>query len=114
MKKLRTVLLSSVLALGLGQAAHAVYTQTDLVELRLLIESGDTDAILAFINANPKLMEGIDPLAEALREFTVTQQTFFGRVFGASVPNLESIPNLPEGVSSETVFASGSLSGFGS
>ena len=114
MKKLRIVLLSSALALGLGQAAHAVYSQDDLVELRSLVEAGDTQAILAYISANPQLVNGTDPLAEALREFVSSREGLLGGIFGASVPNLADVPDLPPGVSSETQFASGFLSQFGS
>jgi hypothetical protein len=120
MRNLRTILLSSVLALGLGQAAHAVYTQEDLTQLQSLVDAGDTAAILAFIEANPQLLVGMSPLAMELREFTESREGFFGGLFGPSLPDLAGIPQLPPGTTSETFFAangdflSGSLSDFGS
>ncbi|MCK0149320.1 hypothetical protein MWU54_04745 [Marivita sp. S6314] len=114
MKKLKIVLLSSVLAIGLGQAAHAVYSQDDLTTLQNLVEAGDTQGVLAFINANPEVMVGIDPLAEALREFVASREGLFGGFFGPRVPEISGVPSLPDGVSSEDVFVSGSLSDFGS
>ena len=114
MKKLKVAVLSSVLALGLGQAGHAVYSQDQLEVLRELIEDGDTQAILAFIQANPTLLEGEDPLAIALRDFIAMRETVLGRIFGPAVPNIANVPDLPPGTTSETLFASGSLSDFGS
>ena len=114
MKKLKIVLLSTALAVGLGQAAHAVYTQSDLVTLRDLVDSGNTQAVLAFIQANPELLAGSDPLADALRDFMTNREGFVGRVFGPGVPSLAEVPDLPAGVSSDSVFETGSLSDFGS
>ncbi len=114
MKKLKIAVLSSVLALGLGQAGHAVYSQTELEILRDLIDEGDTEAILAFIAANPTLLDGDDPLALALRDFIEMRQTVLGRIFGPALPNIENVPDLPPGTTSEILFASGSLSDFGS
>lgn len=114
MKKLKIVLLSSVLAVGLGQAAHAVYTQNDLVTLQDLVDTGNTQAVMAFIQANPNLLEGADPLAEALRDFVSSREGFLGGVFGASMPSLENVPDLPAGVTSDVSFETGSLSDFGS
>jgi hypothetical protein len=114
MKKLRIVLLSSVLAIGLGQTAHAVYTQDDLVTLKSIVESGNTQAVLAFIQANPDIMTGSDPLADALRDFVSSREGLLGGVFGQRVPSLAEVPDLPNGVSSVDVFETGSLSDFGS
>ena len=56
MKKLKIVLLSSVLAISLGQAASAAYSQEQLTTLRALVESGNTGAVMAYINANSDLL----------------------------------------------------------
>ena len=114
MKKLRIVLLSSVLAIGLGQTAHAVYTQDDLVTLKRLVETGNTQGVLAFIQANPQIMQGTDPLAEALQDFVSSREGLLGGVFGQRIPSLAEVPDLPAGVSSTDVFDTGSLSDFGS
>jgi len=114
MKNLRIVLLSSVLAMGLGQTAHAVYTQDDLVTLKSLVESGNTQAVLAFVQANPQIMGGSDPLADALRDFVSSREGFLGGLFGQRVPSLTEVPDLPSGVSSVDFFETGSLSDFGS
>jgi hypothetical protein len=114
MKNLKIVLLSSVLAIGLGQAAHAVYTQDDLVTLKSLVEEGNTQGIMAFIQANPEIMDGSDPLAAALRDVVSSRDGFLGGVFGPRVPSLADVPDLPEGVTSTEVFETGSLSDFGS
>lgn len=114
MKKLKIALLSSVFTIGLGQAAHAVYVQDQLVTLRNLVNAGNADQIMAYINANPQLLDGTDPLAEALRDFVASRNTFTGRLFGVRLPNLDQVPDLPPGVSSEVMLASGSLSEFGS
>ncbi len=113
MKKLKIVLLSSALALGLGQAAHAVYSQDQLDSLKALVEARDTDAILAFIRANPEVMAGNDALADALQEFSRSREGFLSGIFGARVPNLDFVPDLPDGVTSSAEL-SGSLSDFGS
>lgn len=113
MKKLKIVLLSSALALGLGQAAHAVYSQDQLDSLKALVEAQDTDAILAFIRANPEVMAGNDALADALQEFSRSREGFLSGIFGARVPNLDFVPDLPDGVTSSAEL-SGSLSDFGS
>lgn len=114
MKKLKIVLVSSVLAIGLGQTAHAVYTQDHLVALQELVNSGDTRAVLAYIQANPELMNGTDPLADALRDFVSSRQGFMGNLFGQQVPNIDGVPDLPPGMSSDVAFDTGSLSDFGS
>lgn len=114
MKNLRIVLLSSVLAIGLGQAAHAVYTQDDLVTLKSLVDTGNTQGVLAFIQANPQIMAGSDPLADALRDFVSSREGFLGGVFGQRTPSLAEVPDLPPGLSSTDVFETGSLSDFGS
>ena len=114
MKKLKIVLLTSVLAVGLGQAAKATYTQDDLVTLRSLVDAGNTQGVLAFINANPQVMNGADPLADALRDFVASREGFLGGVFGQNVPRLAEVPDLPAGTTSDDFFDSGSLSDFGS
>lgn len=114
MKNLRIVLLSSVLAIGLGQTAHAVYTQDDLVTLKSFVEAGNTEAVLAFIQSNPSILEGTDPLADALRDFVSSREGLLGGVFGQRVPNLANVPDLPSGLSSSDAFETGSLSDFGS
>lgn len=114
MWKLKIAVMSSVLALGLGQSAHAVYTQTQLEDLRVLIDGGDTQAILLFIQSNPSLLEGEDPLADALRSFVTRRETVLGRLFAPSVPDIDKVPDIPRGTSSDILLASGSLSDFGS
>lgn len=114
MWKLKIAIMSSVLALGLGQAAQAVYTQDQLENLRVLIDGGDTQAILLFIQSNPSLIEGEDPLARSLRDFMATRETVLGRLFAPSVPDVAGVPDIPRGTSSDILLASGSLSDFGS
>ena len=114
MKKLKIALLSSVFALGLGQAAHAIYTQDQLEVLRSLIDQGDVQAILLYVEANPDLLNGEDPLAAALRDFVETRGTVLGRLFGAPLPDLSTVPDIPPDTTSEVFLASGSLSDFGS
>lgn len=114
MKKLKIALLSSVLALGLGQAAHAVYTFEQLEVLRELVDQGDTQAILLYLQANPVLLDGEDPLAVILREFLAMRENPLGRLFAPAVPDLTNVPNIPRGTTSEILLASGSLSDFGS
>jgi len=114
MKKLKVALLSSVLALGLGQAAHAVYTFEQLEELRQMVDRGDTEAILLYLQANPALLEGEDPLAIILKDFVAMRENPLGRFFAPSLPDLSNVPTIPPGTTSEILLASGSLSDFGS
>jgi len=114
MKKLKIAILSSVLALGLGQVAHAVYTQDQLETLRGLIDQGDTRAILSYIEANPALLNGEDPLAMALRDFMNQRETPILGLFAPRVPDIATVPNIPAGTNSAVLLASGSLSDFGS
>ena len=115
MIKLRKILLVSAMALALGQAANATYTQLQLDQIRLLIDAGDALALAAYITANPELLDGDDPLAVALRDFVETQDGAISFIEGTPLPDLLDVPNLPDDVeSSDDIEDFGSLSDFGS
>lgn len=114
MKKLKIVLLSSVLAISLGQAASAAYSQEQLTTLRALVESGNTGAVMAYINANSDLLTGTDPLALALQEFINSREGVLGGIFGQRMPNLGDVPDVQSAGFSGEPLETGSLSQFGS
>jgi len=114
MKKLKIALLTTALLMGVNHASYAAYTQNDLDTLRELSESRDTKALIAFINANPQLMTGNDPLAEALREFVSARSGTFGGTFASKVPNLQKVPDLPSNAVNSAQVDFGSLGDFGS
>ena len=114
MKKLKLALLSTALLVGVNHMAYAAYTQSNLDTIRELSESSDTKALIRYINANPQLIQGNDPLAQALREFAEARSGTLGGIFGPRAPNLASVPNLPSNVTSSAQVNFGSVSDFGS
>ena len=113
MKKLKLALMSTAILIGVNHISYAAYTQTDLDRLNELTDKGNTQALIAYIQANPQLVEGADPLAVALREFFDKRRKPFGKVFNR-VPNLSRVPDLPEGAQSSAQVSFGSLGSFGS
>lgn len=114
MKKLKIALMSTAILIGVNHASMAAYTQSDLDTLRELTESRNTQALIRYIRANPQLTVGNDPLAAALRDFVESRSGVLGGVFGASVPDLAGVPDLPSGVQSSAQVSFGSLGDFGS
>ena len=115
MNKLKIALLSTAILVGVNHASLAAYTQNDLNTLRELSNANDTKALLAYIEANPQLMAGDTPLAEALRDFVEARSGgFIGRVFAPRAPNMASVPDLPADASSSAQVDFGSLGDFGS
>lgn len=115
MKKLKIALLSTAILVGVNHAALAAYSQGDLDTLRELSSANDTQALLAYIEANPQLLSGDTPLAEALRDFVDARSGgVIGRVFAPRVPNLANVPDLPDDVTSSAQVDFGSLGDFGS
>lgn len=116
MNKLKIALLSTAILVGVNHASLAAYTQNDLDTLRELSDAKDTEALLAYIQANPQLMAGNTPLAEALREFVEARSNsgFMGRVFAPRAPNMAKVPDLPKGATSSAQVDFGSIGNFGS
>lgn len=115
MKKLKIALLSTAILVGVNHASLAAYTQNDLDTLRELSETEDTQALLAFIRANPQLMAGETPLADALRDFVEARSGgFMGRIFAPRVPDMAKVPDLPDAASTSAQVDFGSLGDFGS
>lgn len=52
-----------------AQGGHAAYTIGQLQEIEKLILSKDCGALWFYLQDNPELMEGVDPLADELRKF---------------------------------------------
>ena len=69
---------------------------------------------MEYIRKNPQLMRGQDPLANALRDFVDSRNGLLGGVFGARVPDIERVPDLPGSARSSAQVDFGSLGQFGS
>ena len=55
-----------------AQGGHAAYTFGQLQDIEKLILSKDCGALRFYLQDNPELMEGDDPLADELRVFAST------------------------------------------
>ncbi|MEL6517751.1 MAG: hypothetical protein AAFR34_02730 [Pseudomonadota bacterium] len=66
----RLVAVITALAFLTGNsAAHASFSLDDLLEIERLVMSKDCGALRVYLEVNPALMDGSDPLARELRNF---------------------------------------------
>lgn len=62
-------ILTAVIMFAPGPGANAAFTLAELRRIEGLIISQDCGALLGYLQANPSLLEGDDPLAVELRNF---------------------------------------------
>ncbi len=67
-------IVTAFLIVGSGNSANAAYTLIQLQEVDRLIQSKDCGALLGYLGQNTELLEGNDPLAQELRNFTLGVQ----------------------------------------
>jgi len=91
-------LLASVTVALLAHGAHAAYTEVDLRNIEQLVRTQQWAALHAYIEANPEVLVGDDPLAVHARAFMNSFSTnLFGQVnYPLTVPAQEMINNLLE------------------
>lgn len=93
--RLLAVVTALILAAG-APAAHATYTLTNLQALEQMVLDQDWRGLHAFIEANPELLHGNDPLAIELRNYVATyRESVIGRFFNPpQAPGQELIEQL--------------------
>lgn len=67
-------MLTAALFLGASPGAQAAYTLAQLQIIEAYILEGNLTALRLYLQQNPGILEGNDPLAVELREFLVEQQ----------------------------------------
>ena len=77
-------------------AAQATYSLTDLQTIEQLVVNRNWNALRAYIDAHPELLDGNDPLAVELRTYVESyNQGFFTRLFTTpQAPGLDLIQQL--------------------
>ncbi len=64
-----TAIITALMFLAGSHGAHAAFNLAQLQIIEQLILSRDCGALLAYLNENPGIMQGSDPLARELRSF---------------------------------------------
>ncbi|MEL7345890.1 MAG: hypothetical protein AAFN59_13720 [Pseudomonadota bacterium] len=67
--------LTAILMLGAAPSAQAAYTLAQLQVIETLLLDGNLTALRQFLENNPGILDGDDPLAIELREFLIEQQS---------------------------------------
>lgn len=77
-------------------ASQAAYSKTDLQTIEQMIISQDWAALSSYIDANPDLLSGNNPLAQELRTFAESYRTgFIAQIFSPPIaPDIEAIDTL--------------------
>lgn len=61
--------ITALSCLGAGSTAFAAYTLEQLREIERMVVSKDCGGLRIYLDTNPSLLQGVDPLAAELRSF---------------------------------------------
>ncbi|WP_147450650.1 hypothetical protein [Rhodophyticola porphyridii] len=90
--------LTALLLVAGTPSAQAAYTLTNLLELERFVLAEDWEALMRYIERNPALLEGADPLAVELRTFLESIEGDFLGALGANfdAPSVELVQALQD------------------
>ena len=74
-KRLGVAIAAMLLGLQIGSVSTAAVSQSDLLAVESMVEAGQVSELLAFLMANPDLLELAGTLGDALRAFVEQPMT---------------------------------------
>ena len=98
-------IVTALVLVGVAPGAHAEFTLEQLLEIERYIQSKDTVGLWRYLQSNPSLLEGDDPLAVELQVFVDSMESDL-------IGNLSDVPAFSERSGSDE--RDGSGVGFGS
>ncbi|WP_156453353.1 hypothetical protein [Polycladidibacter hongkongensis] len=91
--KLSKQLAAVAVALSFASPAAAAFSEQQLNTVKQLVANNDVDGLNAFIEANPRIAQGNDPLAKSIKGFQRSSGTLFSAL-GFTSPTMPKVDNI--------------------